>query len=439
MSITLNQPPRKRRVLESAAFALTVLLGVCQASAQVTRLDDPSQLGEGTRFVSFGQPLNGLAPVGTEGDAVGRLFDRWGIHFRGSPGNRLQLGVFEFPPPGPGPLIPVQELRHVPDSAETDGPLLIEFGRRTFRAGLELDSESTAVLSAFTPDGQLLGSVPTIAANPRDTFLGVETTDPRGIGSLVLSATGPDPVERVLALGVEYAQAAPDFTVFLPLLGLGSIGDIKLDTQITLVNLANTESDVSVFLARKDGIALGVPFAENGAFSTQLRPFESITFLLSAGTSLESPLQVGFAVVSSSKPLEATAIFQTYGRQGSLLGEASIGSASLQFLASGHVEKSTASGLNTGLAVSNPNPYPADISFTVFNAETRLGFSITLASGRQVSLFLDELFRELKGQDFSGTLTVRSNQRLAVTELRTRNGIATASLPLGGVLLPQIR
>jgi hypothetical protein len=93
--------------------------------------------------------------------------------------------------------------------------------------------------------------------------------------------------------------------------------------------------------------------------------------------------------------------------------------------------------VNTGLAIANPNPQAAVISFSYTDGSgTEVGAgSTTIPAGGQLADFIDEpVFKTFSGTSFRGTLTFTSNVPVAVTALRglrnERSDFLMSTLPV---------
>src|SRR5437870_5331115 len=122
--------------------------------------------------------------------------------------------------------------------------------------------------------------------------------------------------------------------------------------------------------------------------------FAQATLTQSAVTN--TTLQSGYAVIT---PLTGTgeglSVTEIFGQQaGAIFSQASVVASPLVTLTDVVVNVNTAAGLNTGIAIVNPNNSPSVLTFTLRNSQggTVATRSITIGGHQQVSRFVTELF-----------------------------------------------
>ncbi len=421
---SIKRLPQRVRL---ASLVVALAFSVVTVSAQVNRLDDLDRFGEDAVVVSFGQAsTNSLAGAGSE---VGQLLGRWGVHFQAAEGNELQISTFTVAVTGPPAFF--YEIAHKPLAQEEDGPISVSLVKPAARLGFVLEGHPDQIdLEAYAPDGERLGGVESSGLGEYGSVLGVETSDPRGIALVVLRYGPADPVEKLYVVVVDYLENASDFAVFLPQVGFGSSGGVRLDTQISLLNLALSETSVTLTLIGDDGSRLETAFAPDGQWSFKLRPLGAESVSL-AGDSVAPALRAGYARIESSQPVEATAVFTTSVEGLGIPLEAGVASTVPQFRVSGYAEKRVQEGLDTGMAIVNPGSEAVEITLIVDGVGRT---SRSLAAGEHVALFLEDIFPQLGDRDFSGAILVECPRTVAATLLRTRAGMAVSSVPAAGLL-----
>jgi len=151
------------------------------------------------------------------------------------------------------------------------------------------------------------------------------------------------------------------------------------------------------------------------------------------------PLQTGFAVITPvTGSGEGLSVSETFGEQiGSNVFQASVLGSPLVTLTDVVVNVDPVTGSNTGVALVNPNPVPATISFSVGNqlGATVATRTITLGAHQQVSRFVTELFSGDPNfnQSVNGLLFINSDAAIGVVALAFSGGTFT-SLPVAAQL-----
>jgi hypothetical protein len=195
----------------------------------------------------------------------------------------------------------------------------------------------------------------------------------------------------------------------------------------------------------KSGNALGqVPLGDRDAFVLKFTPppATSLPFSISNLTGIATSTDGSGALAVGHGRIEATsgttpsgvAIFG-YRPAGVLLTEAGVPDAPL--LTSGRIygEVDATGTVNTGLAIANPNPQAATISYTVTDAaggNVKSG-STTIAANGQIAGFLNQAPYDT-GNGFRGTLTFTSSVPVGVIALRSlvneRDDFLLTTLPV---------
>ena len=161
--------------------------------------------------------------------------------------------------------------------------------------------------------------------------------------------------------------------------------------------------------------------------------FAQATLTPSAVTN--TTLQTGYAVIT---PLTSTgeglSVTEIFGQQaGAIFSQASVVASPLVTLTDVVVNVNTATGLNTGVAIVNPNNSPAGVTFTLRDQQggTVATRSITIGGHQQVSRFVTELFagEPALNQPFTGLMFLSSDLPIGVLGLAFNGGSFT-SLPV---------
>lgn len=180
------------------------------------------------------------------------------------------------------------------------------------------------------------------------------------------------------------------------------------------------------------------------------------------GDQADDPIQAGFAIITplpSSTTGGSLTVFATFGRkydygfeQAGILPPGLTTSAVLFVSASGRLSR------NLGVAIVNPDPSAvAHITITLRNeAGMEVGTkNFDVSAHSQISKLVTELYAGPLPRDYTGTLSISSNNPIAVAALRFRGGnfstlpvtnLSPSATPLpliagvggpGAVLLPQ--
>ena len=165
--------------------------------------------------------------------------------------------------------------------------------------------------------------------------------------------------------------------------------------------------------------------------------FAQATLTQSAVTN--STLQTGFAVIT---PLTSTgeglSVTETFGHQaGAIFSQASVFASPLVTLTDVVANVNTAAGLNTGVAIVNPNLSPVTLTFTLRNqlGGTVATRSLTIGARQQISRFVTELFsgEPALNQPFTGLMFTGSDLPIGPVALAF-NGAFFTSLPVASQL-----
>lgn len=408
-------------------FRLAVFLFLTAALAapllgQVTKISSSTAFSEESVRFDFEAQQGGT-------DAAD-LLSRWGVRFHQDETTRPRIVLTLV-------IEPVRFLENFHPGGSSAGlPLVIDFRFPVRRVGFNLgngNDQTQVTLTAFGPLGQELGQV-TQSGIAADTFLGVNTTDSRGISKVILSYGDSASPERIDNLTIEYLDR-PVFTTFLSQLGDGPIPGVgSLQTTLVVSNLSNSTAQAELEIFQSDGspLSLRLDGQDSSAVDLEIPPFSSKTFT-SSGTA--SPVSVGYARVRANVPVEGTAIFRVLSENGSVTTEAGVGSAAGKFLSVGAVQKEIAGNFDSGIAVVNTSGEPSDATVVLFDESgVQVGLNVSefdLEGNRHKAMFLSQLFPEIQDENFKGSLAITSDQPLAMVIVRTASQIVLSSLPVG--------
>jgi sugar lactone lactonase YvrE len=139
--------------------------------------------------------------------------------------------------------------------------------------------------------------------------------------------------------------------------------------------------------------------------------------------SLAASTIVGYGRIQSTDPALAGLAIFGYRPNGVLISEAAVPATRAissgriyAFIGSEVVGNRSATFVNTGVAIANPNDTPVDISYT-FTGSANLSGATTLPARSQIAAFLDQSPFNA-GSTFDGTFTFTASQPVAVAALR---------------------
>jgi hypothetical protein len=256
------------------------------------------------------------------------------------------------------------------------------------------------------------------------SFLGRKAKDEQG-GLTVLNRTILGLLFLVLFGGLAMAKTE---TVYIPQIGYGD----GFETTFSFMNFSATTNRVEIraFSPEGDPAELlrraGSPFEDESAAA--VIGVEVAGFGSAVAQTLSDSFQLGYAEIDSDfdEDFGIELVFRRFSGS-RLITSTSIlplpASTAFSFLAFSD------SFARTGLALVNPkeNESEAEVTMLLYD---NLGLlrgtaEVTLQSGHRFSQFIDEstpaadLFPEIAGEEFSGTIEVRSDVPVAVAILRT--------------------
>jgi hypothetical protein len=220
-------------------------------------------------------------------------------------------------------------------------------------------------------------------------------------------------------------------TVYIPQIGYGD----GFETTFSFMNFSATTNRVEIRafdpegapaeLLRKDGSPIG---GNTSASPAEVIGVEVAGFGSAVAETLSDSFQVGYAEIDSDlgEDFGLELVFRRFDGD-DLITSTSIlpqpTSTAFSFLAFSD------SFARTGVALVNPaaNGSEANVTMILYDnfGNLRGTAEVTLQSGHRFSQFIDEstqaadLFPEIAGEEFSGTVEVRSDVPVAVTIIRT--------------------
>jgi len=367
---------------------------------------------------------------------AGRVLGAWGIRMSGQSGSvpRFKLYVIG----GSSSNVVVENSASGGDSSANKA-LILDFEQPaktvSFRV-LASPEDSKLTVEAYSPLGVRLGKIEKEV--PSHELVAVSTSNLAGIGKLVISwGSNPDP-EEIDDLQVEFLERQPN-VVYLAQIGNGAIPGVgALQTTVVVTNLSNSTAEGELAFFESDGDPLELQVSsesgpESGSvFLLEIPAAASVSF-----TTGGPDLKVGYARVTSSVPVEATATFRVVGLTGNVLTEAGVGSARPALLQVGAVQKEHALDFDSGIAVVNvgDDEQPANAVLELLNPAGQVIATndeiVDLNSGAHTAAFLSQIFPSVAGQDFEGSIRIRSDQPMAAVILRAKQGLVYSSLPVG--------
>lgn len=403
------------------------------AGAQITRLDDPEAFSG--PHLTFGELLEGTRITNHE--------SKQGVRFLSRNGGEVVVEVLTVLPILPPKFDTVLRNR-LPGSSSANSGLIVSFSNPVRRMGFTLgNGPATATIKAFTAEGIQLGETEqSVVEELVGPFVGLETSHPAGISTVVLDYGESPAEEQVNDLRFDYLNEGL-FRVVIPQVAAGQAQDRTLATLIHLQSLVAEATPVTVRFLDPSGSPLPVNIdGREGAVWEDVLGYRAHRVL-----ALEAPLNdllIGYGVVEARGPVAVQAVYRTLAASG-LPVEAAIagGPEGINQVAS--VEIDPALGLDTGIALVNTSQEKARVHFRLIDELSKgkiidNGVKIELAGGQHRAVFLSEIYgknlEDLGYEDFFGSLDIRSDQPIAATVLRTYQGFAVSSLVVESVWNP---
>ncbi len=334
---------------------------------------------------------------------------------------------------------------HTPAIALAYGQLLVFLsddarGKGTIRAYDPNTGDPLWVVSEATPgieSGLVANNVIYYYHTPTDRIRARDALT----GSLLWSFNRPGVESLVAANGFLFVLFEDTIEAYSATLGIffalvADGADPATGTQTTLFTLVNSSDQSAagrLFFLARDGSPLELPI-EDFAGDTSEVPFSIPPRASIKVQTLGGPVvQTGWARAESNQPIRGSAIFQ-FSQGGDILFEAGIGDSVPTAEANTFASRiGGGPGFNTGIAIAAPLDETAKVSVGLLNqAGTEIADKdIFLAAGAQIAQFLEELFPADVGDDFTGTVVIRSDIPVVITALRTQSGLQMSSIPVG--------
>jgi len=362
------------------------------------------------------------------GAEAGRVLGAWGIRMSGQSGSvpRFELEVIA----GSSNVFVENSAS---EGTSANKALVLDFDQPAKTVSfwvLAPPKDSELTVEAYSPLGVRLGEIRKEVLSRE--LVAVSTSNLAGIGKLVISWGSKADPEKIDDLQVEFLERQP-IVVYLAQIGNGAIPGVgALQTTVVVTNLSNSTAQGELAFFAGDSSPLELRFgSESGsAFSLEIPPAASVSF-----TTAGPDLKVGYARVTSRVPVEATAIFRVVGPTGNVLTEAGVGSARPALLQVGAVQKERAQDFDSGIAVVNVGEKQAKAVLELLNPAGQVIATndeiVDLNSGAHTAAFLSQIFPSVAGQDFEGSIRIRSDQPMAAVILRAKQGLVYSSLPVG--------
>jgi len=289
------------------------------------------------------------------------------------------------------------------------------------------------VLTAYGPDGSLLGSVEKL---DNGTDLGIETDAEAGIAKVLVVSRTESP-ETIAGLMLDYVVPRL-FTTYVPHLAASSGGDVGITTAISILNLSNTTAMGTVTILDSEGqpLALAVDGSRVSSLSFELLAFGSKTFNLGPPADASpGSLLAGYARLRSSTPVEASVVFSTRD-SANLVQEVGISSTPAFLTTAGAVTAKPEESKSTAVALVNSSAEDFTSVDVLLIGESQAGGvfergSLVLKPGEHRAQFVHELFPNVAGKIIAGSLIIQGDCPVASTVLQTVDGVAAASVPVG--------
>lgn len=403
--------------------------------AEVTRLEGRESFSDSSFELDFSPGAIGASFEGR--------FDAVGVNFHGQgPGRPENSTVFDPKSPFFGKAVLINT---APEGrTSSDLALVIQFRRPIKRVGMTLGNASaptTAELSALAPGGRLLGKVQKDLVGI--TFVGLETDDAEGVLTVVVDY-GEEPNPEQLESLIFDPLERTTFTTCIPHIADGKAGNKRLSTSIQFPPRTRADqATVRVFDSAGAPLEITLNGEKASVFQVDLPRVEFVA-LETDGQS--EPVVVGYACIESSFPLTVNFVYRTRG-EGTEVSEAGISALPARFSQGATGESDPSVGLETAIAILNPNDEATPVTFCFQlgpEIEGEQWCRATIMPKRSHRAFFlreelsgDGIFGTFRGPlpagAFRGVFYVSSQNigPLVVMAIRTINGFPVASLAPG--------
>lgn len=402
--------------------AICLLLGG-SAMGQLSVITNPNSFDSSSVRLDFEGP--------TSGAPASQLLAGWGVIFpEGEWGTPVINQTFL------AGILNTWLVNQSPGASSADKPLVVNLKHPASKIGFYLggiDSQDEVTIGAYDPLGQKLGEISRTGLQA-PAFLGVGTSSNNGIAKVLVSFGSSADPEQVDILMLEY-RTRPLFETYLAQVGDGPPGAGSLQTTVVVSNLTNSTANGELAFFDQEGqpMQLLVNGSMGSSFDFSLDRFSGKSFATS-GTSPN--VKVGWAKITSNVPVGGTAVFGIRRADGTVETEAGVGTSGGSSYSVGAVLKTVAGNFDSGIAVVNVSDQGASARISAYDQNGELvavndQLLANLPPGHHVARFLSQIFNELSGQNFDGTIQISGNVPLAAVILRTARGKVLSSLPVG--------
>jgi hypothetical protein len=435
------------------ALLATILCASGGAWAQLVELADKDNFSQDAIALTF-QELGSTSPASD-------VYTSYGVRFVSESGGPMWLASVPLQA-GFLPNIARVLRNEPPPNVAADDSLIVKFEDALHRLGLQLDSiagepGTTATVQAFNVKGELLGMIEhPVPARPElidqsfsGTFLGLETSDPLGISTVVIDYGPEQPIEQVNEILIDYITPRV-FRTYVPHIVQAAVGDLLFQTSIEVVGF-RTVQEATVRFFDPLGEPLSLDF--NGEEASELHfvfPIGNV-FDVKPGPPTEG-LKVGYAVVESAHPFVAQASYRASTADG-LLAQVTSPAIDGQLLHRFSVRREVDQRVDTAIAVINAGSRDATPSFRLLSADGTVPDAVRtqpymrVPPGELRTFYFSELCDQtppedtrtfcspidfLKTGDFNGSLRILSTEPTVVLVLRTVDGLPVSLVPVGG-------
>ncbi len=425
-------------------IAAIILMSCIQSSLEAA-------VGKITEYSRFGPEAVKLhfLYLEKEGINVRDVFSAWGIGLVGTSKIEPVIKVRQLY----NPLVVTPILFNVPvvlngkeDSDSSGKPLIVDLPNPAQRFGVFLaggNSGTKAELTAFDAQGNNLGTISESGLPGTDSwsgkFVGIEDLGDGLIRKVRVDYGATAAPEELRGLAVEYASR-PTFRLYIPQVADGTLspasGASRLRTQITISNTSQHDAKVGVRFLNPAGNPLEMSFlgGQQGSQFDFSLPTLSTFDLVTQNTG--AALKQGYALIESDVPIDAVGFYRIFDELGDLKSEAGIAAVHALSAPVATVSGAELQSINTGVAMVNDSDSVTDVTLvytpTAGQIDRRKTFE--LPAHGQIAVFVTELFPDLTADEKKGgTLLLLSANRLAVTVIRTVDGLPASSLPVSSV------
>jgi len=337
-------------------------------------------------------------------------------------------------------------IRNSSDSGTSAGQaFVLRFQYPVRRIGLTLGNgrdQTVVTLKAFGVTAEHLGSVTRTGArtpvqNPEQTlpFIGLSSAVP--VASVTLDYGNEPNDEEIHDLYLEYFTPRT-FVAYVPQVADGFFGSASVRTILQIQNDFETSTPVRVdFLQNDEPLAINIDGQSQTRLTLDLAGLSCRQFDTSGAA---SPGVQGYARIESTLPIKAQALYQIRPGENAPFQESGFQSTTARLHQTIPVNLDRETGFDTAIALLNGSEKSLNVHMVLIQPDGSsppydpgigdYGASRTIPPATSVAMFVGELIPYLRSQQaFKGSLVVRSWGPLAVTGVRTVNGIAVSSVP----------